>query len=63
MKRAISPAGESTDLDPDQGRRALEATRKAGEGKLDRQDNPRKPPPVAKGTLLSLRGARTLSGL
>lgn len=41
-RRILSPADESTDLDGDQYRRALDATRKAAEGKRDKNGNPRK---------------------
>jgi hypothetical protein len=49
IRRIVSPRDESTDLDPGQYARALAATRKAAEGKLDKQGNPRKPPVVPQG--------------
>jgi hypothetical protein len=52
IRRIVSPADESTDLGDDQWRRALEATRKAAEGKRDKNGNPRKPPVVPSGTPL-----------
>jgi len=52
IRRIVSPADESTDLDKEQWRCALEATRKAAEGKRDKKGNPRKPPVVPSGTPL-----------
>jgi hypothetical protein len=52
IRRIVSPADESTDLADEQWRRALDATRKAAEGKRDKNGNPRKPPVVPSGTPL-----------
>jgi hypothetical protein len=49
IRRILSPSDESTDLDGDQYLRALDATRKAAEGKRDKHGNPRKPPEVPTG--------------
>jgi hypothetical protein len=49
IRRVASPADESTDLDREQWRRALDATRKAAEGKRDKNGNPRKPPVLPSG--------------
>ncbi|MFI0826697.1 Z1 domain-containing protein [Streptomyces roseolus] len=43
IKRVLSPKDESSDLDESQYNRALAATRRAAEGKLDRKGNPRNP--------------------
>ena len=48
-RRILSPSDESTDLDGDQYRRALDATRRAAEGKRDKNGNPRKPAEVPTG--------------
>jgi hypothetical protein len=52
VRRIVSPADESTDFGDEQWRRALDATRKAAEGKRDKNGNPRKPPDVPSGTPL-----------
>jgi Z1 domain len=52
IRRVVSPSDESKDLDSQQWRRALEATRKAAEGKLSRNGQPRKPPEFPEGTPL-----------
>jgi len=43
IRRVVSPSDESRDLDPDQKDRALAATIKAAEGKLDKNGQPRIP--------------------
>ncbi|MFD7750629.1 Z1 domain-containing protein [Streptomyces sp. NPDC059757] len=43
IKRILSPRDESLDLDPDQQEEALARTRKAAEGKLKRNGEPRNP--------------------
>ncbi|MGW0283624.1 Z1 domain-containing protein [Streptomyces sp. NPDC003236] len=43
IKRVLSPRDESLDLDPDQREEALAKTRKAAEGKLKRNGEPRNP--------------------
>jgi len=43
IRRVLSPADESSDLTRDQKDRAMAATRKAAEGKLDKNGNPRNP--------------------
>jgi hypothetical protein len=43
IRRVVSPSDESTDLDRDQWDRAMTATRKAAEGKLDKNGQPRNP--------------------
>ena len=52
VRRIVSPADESTDFSDAEWRRALEATRKAAEGKRDKNGNPRKPPDIPSGTPL-----------
>jgi hypothetical protein len=43
IRRILSPADESSDLDRDQKAKALAATQKAAEGKLDKNGQPRVP--------------------
>ena len=43
IRRVVSPTDESSDLDRDQKDRAMAATRKAAEGKLDKNGQPRNP--------------------
>jgi Z1 domain len=43
IRRVVSPSDESSDLDRDQRDRAMAATRKAAEGKLDKNGRPRNP--------------------
>lgn len=43
IRRVVSPSDESSDLDRDQKARALAATLKAAEGKLDKNGQPRNP--------------------
>jgi hypothetical protein len=43
IRRVVSPADESSDLDRDQRDRAMAATRRAAEGKLDKNGQPRNP--------------------
>jgi hypothetical protein len=43
IRRIVSPSDESTDLDRDQRDRAMAATRKAAEGKLDKNGQPKNP--------------------
>ena len=43
IRRVVSPSDESSDLDRDQWDRAMAATRKAAEGKLDKNGQPRNP--------------------
>jgi hypothetical protein len=43
IRRVVSPADEVADLDQDQKDRALAATRKAAEGKVDKEGKPRDP--------------------
>jgi len=55
IRRVLSPADESLDLDPQQQTAALEATRKAAEGKLDKKGRPRPEPKVPTGTPLRVQ--------
>ncbi|MFC4914095.1 Z1 domain-containing protein [Actinomadura gamaensis] len=43
IRRVLNPPDESTDLDEEQKQQALKDTRKASEGKLDKNGNPRDP--------------------
>jgi hypothetical protein len=52
IRRVVSPADESKDLDREQRRRALDGTRKAAEGKHDKNGQPRKRPDLPTGAPL-----------
>lgn len=52
IRRVLSPSDESTDLDREQFRKALEATKTAAAGKHDKNGKPRKEPTVPTGTPL-----------